>query len=212
MQSTFNKIILAGTVEDKGTEYKKVEQFTTVVIRTKRKSGTLDEIDVVIPEAIVQDTALVDVGRRIKVVGEIRTRHKGTHKLIYVFATKIETYEGTEDINEADIEGIISAPITCRYRQNERIICDIVLATNRHYGKADYIPAIAWGRTALICSYMEVGEIINVKGRIQSRRYYKQQADGSREEKIAYEVSICQMQKNGNDERANNYDDQELQK
>lgn len=54
-----------------------------------------------------------------------------------------------------------------------REISDILLAVNRAYNKSDYIPCIAWGRTARFCENLEVGTELRVTGRVQSREYEK---------------------------------------
>ncbi len=61
------------------------------------------------------------------------------------------------------------------YRQTPfgREISDILLAVNRAYNKSDYIPCIAWGRTARFCENMEVGTEVKIIGRVQSRQYEK---------------------------------------
>ncbi len=59
------------------------------------------------------------------------------------------------------------------YRQTPfgREIADILLAVNRAYNKSDYIPTIAWGRTARFCQNLEVGTKVKIVGRVQSRTY-----------------------------------------
>ena len=73
-----------------------------------------------------------------------------------------------------------------------RSICDVSLAVNRHYGRADYLPCIAWGQTAVQIAGMDVGERLALEGRVQSRTYTKLLESGS-EERTAFEVSIMQL-------------------
>ena len=82
------------------------------------------------------------------------------------------------------------------YRQTpfKREIADILLAVNRAYSKSDYIPCIAWGRTARFCENMEVGTEVNGVGRVQSRQYEKKHEDGTIENKVAYEVSVGSLE------------------
>ena len=82
------------------------------------------------------------------------------------------------------------------YRQTPfgREISDLLLAVNRAYNKSDYIPAIAWGRTARFCQNLEVGTEVRVIGRVQSRSYEKKHEDGTVETRVAYEVSIASME------------------
>ena len=73
-----------------------------------------------------------------------------------------------------------------------RSICDMILAVNRRYGRADYLPCIAWGKVAAKIAEMQVGDRLTLEGRVQSRTYIKQTDAGS-EERTAYEVSVMQL-------------------
>ena len=68
----------------------------------------------------------------------------------------------------------------------------MLLAVNRPYGRADYLPCIAWGSLAALCGSMEVGETLRLEGRLQSRRYRKVTPDGE-EERTAFEVSVMNL-------------------
>ena len=50
------------------------------------------------------------------------------------------------------------------------------------------------GRNARFCSKMEVGTEVKVTGRVQSRTYEKKYEDGTVEQKVAYEVSISNLE------------------
>ena len=76
-----------------------------------------------------------------------------------------------------------------------REIADLLLAVNRPYGKSDYIPCICWGRNARYASGFEVGEHVQLLGRIQSREYVKRISDTETEKRIAYEVSVSKLEK-----------------
>ena len=68
-----------------------------------------------------------------------------------------------------------------------------MLAVSRRYGRADYLPVIAWGQLAIQASLLQVGDALNLDGRIQSRMYHKVLADGSAQERVAYEVSMMHL-------------------
>lgn len=68
----------------------------------------------------------------------------------------------------------------------------MILAVNRRYGRADYLPCIAWGSLAHRCGGMEVGDQLRLTGRLQSRTYTKVSGDRS-EERVAFEVSIMSL-------------------
>ena len=68
----------------------------------------------------------------------------------------------------------------------------MILAVNRRYGRADYLPCIAWGSLAHQCGDMEVGDHLHLLGRLQSRVYNKNLGDHT-EERTAFEVSIMSL-------------------
>ena len=70
-----------------------------------------------------------------------------------------------------------------------REICDLMIAINRPYNKSDYIPTIAWGRNAVFCEVLKVGDKVIIDGRIQSREYKKCNDNNEVVTRIAYEVS-----------------------
>ena len=73
-----------------------------------------------------------------------------------------------------------------------RSICDLMLAVSRKYGRADYLPVIAWGQLALRTAKLQVGDPLALEGRIQSRPYQKL-TDAGPETRIAYEVSMMHL-------------------
>lgn len=70
-----------------------------------------------------------------------------------------------------------------------REICDVILAVNRRYGRADYLPCIAWGAVAQEVAAMHTGQRLTIEGRVQSRVYTKHEPAGP-VQRTAYEVSI----------------------
>lgn len=72
----------------------------------------------------------------------------------------------------------------------------MILAVNRRYGRADYLPCIAWGSLAHRCGGMSVGDSIALEGRLQSRLYTKE-LDGQLQERTAFEVSIMSLADDG---------------
>ena len=74
-------------------------------------------------------------------------------------------------------------------------ITDLLVAINRPYNKSDYIPSIVWGRNAKFAKNLEVGDRVQMWGRVQSRDYEKKLEDGTIEKRVAYEVSISKIKK-----------------
>ena len=67
-----------------------------------------------------------------------------------------------------------------------------MLAVPRRYGRADYLPVIAWGQLAVRSSRLEIGDSIALEGRVQSRLYHKVTENGT-QERTAYEVSMMHL-------------------
>ena len=88
---------------------------------------------------------------------------------------------------------ICKAPV---YRKTPlgREIADLLLAVNRPYGKSDYIPCICWGRNARFADTFQVGEHIQIWGRIQSREYQKKLDEEVFETRVAYEISVSKLE------------------
>ena len=203
-----NHIILVGKVtSDKKFSHEIYgEKFYIFDLSVPRLSGTSDVIPITVSERLMVSGDL-PVGTKITVEGQFRSYNSygdGKNKLVLtVFAKNIEMLEDQESEVEAK-KDFISNEVTligyiCKkpvYRQTPfgREIADILLAVNRAYSKSDYIPCIAWGRTARFCENMEVGTEVKVVGRVQSRQYEKKHEDGTVENKVAYEVSVSSLE------------------
>ena len=108
------------------------------------------------------------------------------------FLLSVPRLSGQEDclpVNRIRLSGVLCKPPTLRCTPLGREICDIILAVNRRYGRADYLPLIAWGTVARQTSILAVGARLTVEGRIQSRTYTKNLETGP-QERVAYEVSV----------------------
>ncbi len=173
------------------------ERFYDVVLSVKRLSDRADEIPVTVSDRLMQDAPL-EVGTRLGVSGQLRSYNKqadGRSKLVLrVFARELDDGE-SETPNRIELEGYVCKPPVYRTTPFRREICDMLLAVNRAYNKSDYIPAIAWGRNAKYAGEFAVGDKVAVSGRIQSRTYQKVLPDGSTEERVAYEVSVSQLER-----------------
>ena len=116
---------------------------------------------------------------------------QGSRLVISVLArTLLPTQE--EDRNDVLLKGVICKPPVLRRTPLGRCISDMMLAVNRRYGRADYLPCIAWGQVAMVTGRMAVGDSLALEGRIQSRIYTKVTEWGA-EERTAYEVSIMHL-------------------
>lgn len=201
-----NKVRIAGRVITPFTFSHEVfgEGFYRFTVSVARRSEETDELPVLVSERLTEVTR-DRTGEYISVRGQYRSynQHDGekSRLILAVFAREVDWIPNGED---ADCENVIELRgFLCKkpiYRETPvgRKIADILLAINRPYGKSDYIPSICWGRNARFADmFLDVGDEVEVFGRIQSRIYHKQIAENEyeKEARIAYEVSIYKMDK-----------------
>lgn len=205
-----NHLILMGKVtSDKRFSHEIYgESFYIFDIEVPRLSDTSDIIPVTISERLIQDEKM-SIGSKVLIRGQFRSYNSYENEknklILTVFAKdifyeeEIEEQTQTEESKEPTSNEVILTGYICKkpiYRQTPfgREIADLLLAVNRAYNKSDYIPAIAWGRTARFCQNLEVGTEVKVTGRVQSRSYEKKFEDGTSITKVAYEVSIGSLE------------------
>jgi primosomal replication protein N len=184
------------------------ECFYIFDMEVPRLSSTADIIPVTISERLISDDKLT-IGAKILIRGQFRSYNSyenEKNKLILTvfakdifFEDEIEAELQQEDAKEPVSNEVILTGYICKkpiYRQTPfgREIADLLLAVNRAYNKSDYIPAIAWGRTARFCQNIEVGTEVKITGRVQSRTYEKKFEDGTIVTKVAYEVSVGSLE------------------
>ena len=165
--------------------------FYTFKLCAQRLSGTYDEINVLAKSYLLQNIDL-SPGSFVSIESELRSFNKKTelkNKLIIsAFAREISPCENGTYRNELELCGTVCKEPVYRKTPLGREICDIMLATNRNYGRSDYLPIVVWGRNARSAAKLSTGDLITVFGRIQSREYTKL-SDGIPQTKTAYEVS-----------------------
>jgi len=196
MQTNINRIFLRGRLAappapshtNHGVEY------FTLPLAVRRLSGAEDRLNVAASREQLEGLCL-EPGSPLTVRGEVRTFNNrsgvGSRLVISVFARQLEQEAG-EDENRLELSGTLCKPPALRSTPLGRTICDMILAVNRRYGRADYLPCIAWGSLAYRCGAMEVGDSLSLEGRLQSRVYTKE-IDGQHQERTAFEVSIMSL-------------------
>lgn len=216
-----NYLTLVGKVTGEKTFSHEIygERFYTFRLSIPRLSGNADIIPITISERLITDEMLTE-GNKLLIKGQFRSYNSYENEknklVLTVFAKDVEKLKEevieNEEQNEivkkeATTNEVVLVGYVCKkpiYRQTPfgREIADLLLAVNRAYNKSDYIPTIAWGRNARFCQNLEVGAQVKVVGRVQSRIYEKKHEDGTVEEKVAYEVSVCSLElieQNGDD-------------
>lgn len=188
----FNELTLCGTLagDCQHSHESHGMQFLTFPLTITRLSGAADTINVIAPESLFPSGA--SLGDRLKLFGELRSFNNnsgiGNRLFVHAFAKKLER-ASEEDLNEVNLCGVICKPPIYRRTPLGREICDLMIAINRKYGRADYLPCIVWGRLCAAASLLSPGDIVHITGRIQSRPYVKA-FETHEETRIAYEVSV----------------------
>jgi len=197
MNQTNNHALLRGFVMDTPVESHKVHgiQFYRFPLCVPRLSGREDILNVLIPAPLLLACPLTP-NLHVEVTGEIRSFNNrsgvGNRLLITLFARTLTPTE-EEFCNELSLNGVICKPPILRRTPLGRDICDILLAVNRKYRRADYLPCIAWGSLAVYCAQLQVGDPILINGRLQSRQYTKNLENQSIEH-TAFEISVMSME------------------
>lgn len=192
-----NRALLRGTAaaapvfshENHGVRY---DAFPLAVYRL---SGQPDTVNVIAAQALLA-ACPVDEGQELEIEGEIRSFNnksgRGSRLVITLFARAIRPADGPHS-NSLLLAGVLCKPPVFRHTPLGRDICDLMLAVNRKYGRADYLPCIAWGALARQCARLGVGDRVRMTGRLQSRGYTKVE-NGVSCPRTAYEVSVMELE------------------
>ena len=193
-----NYAVLCGTTagEPVCSHENRRERFFRFPLRTKRLSGAYDTLNVLARERLLQEIDLSALPR-VCVEGEVRTFNnrsgEGARLVISLFARRITPCEAPEDENLVLLTGTLCKPPALRRTPLGREICDLMVAVNRHYGRSDYVPCLAWGERARAAAQWSVGDVISLTGRLQSRDYRKTLPDGTEELRTAFEISAMEV-------------------
>ena len=172
------------------------EGFYESAIEVERLSSQVDVVPITISERLIQEVNL-EKGDYLTIEGQFRSYNKiidGKSKLMLtVFVRECVDNPRFDNENNIELTGYVCKPPIFRTTPFKREIADVLIAVNRAYNKSDYIPCIAWGRNARFASRLEVGDKVNLVGRIQSREYQKVLANGDSETRVAYEISVSRI-------------------
>jgi len=197
-----NQVTIIGEIASEFTFSHEVfgEGFYMVDVLVRRLSNSDDCIPLMISERLI-DVQQNYIGEYIMATGQFRSYNQHEEKknrlVLSVFVREVSFVE--EEVDGAKTNNIFLDGYICKrpiYRKTPlgREIADLLLAVNRPYGKSDYIPCICWGRNARFASGFEVGEHVQVLGRIQSREYIKKLSETETEKRVAYEVSVSKLE------------------
>ena len=193
-----NRVFLFGEIasEPKFSHESFGEAFYEIDLKVKRLSEQFDTIPITISDKLL--TKEMQVGTKLAIKGQFRSYNKVEDEksklMLTVFVREIIEYNETMNPNIIEISGFVCKEPTYRTTPFKREICDVLIAVNRAYNKSDYLPCIAWGRNARYASGFEVGEHVQILGRIQSRDYVKKISETETETRTAYEVSVSKLE------------------
>ena len=170
-------------------------RFYRFPLQVPRLSGQVDVLPVLLPEP---QLAQVKEGAAIRIQGQLRSFNNrsgvGSRLVLTVYAQRLSPGLD-EPCNQILLSGTLCKPPVFRRTPLGRSICDLMLAVPRKYGRADYLPVIAWGQLAVRAGRLQVGDFLALEGRVQSRTYHKV-TDLGTEERVAYEVSMMHLLEN----------------
>lgn len=97
-------------------------------------------------------------------------------------------------INAAILEGRITKLPILKYKNDNTPYCSFSLAVPRIYEEeCDYINCVAFKKNAEnLCRYINKGNLIGVKGKLQSRKYEKNGMDYFITEILVEEISFLE--------------------
>lgn len=191
---TRNEVLLEGTaLETPSLSHENHStRFYRFALQVPRLSGQVDILPVLLPESQLSQ---VTEGADIRVQGQLRSFNNrsgvGSRLVLTVYAQHLSPGLD-EPHNQILLTGTLCKPPVFRRTPLGRSICDLMLAVPRRYGRADYLPVIAWGQLAVRAGRLQVGDPLALEGRVQSRTYHKV-TDLGTEERVAYEVSMMHL-------------------
>lgn len=212
VDSEFNKVSISGRFETELEYSHKVNRikFYSTRVRVARVNGVEDFVPIIVAGSLIarkfKKKSLK--GKRVEISGQFRSYNEMgedgcKHLKLFLFVTVIKIYEDEDGQNETInsnfiyLDGYICKTPFFRRTPLGKRITELLIAVNRPGGKSDYIPCIVWGNLARQVSEFEVGNRVELYGRVQSRRYFKKFSPDSEEgeERVAYEISASEIHK-----------------
>ena len=197
MDNNFNRVRLCGRAagEPELSHINHGESFYRFPLSVERLSGQEDRLPVILPRPLLEAHP-VHTGDVLTLTGQLRSFNnrsgQGPRLVISVFVRELVP-GGAAPFNQIQLSGVLCKAPSLRRTPLGREICDLILAVNRRYGRADYLPVIAWGQLAVQAARLQVGDTLSLEGRVQSRTYRKVLEDGTAQERVAYEVSAMHL-------------------
>ena len=136
-----NKIFLRGRLSGPPapSHVNHATQYFLLPLTVVRLSGTEDRLNVIAARPLLEGLDL-SPGASLTISGEVRTFNNrsgvGSKLVVSVFAKSITQEEGPDE-NRLRLSGTLCKSPSLRSTPLGRSICDMILAVNRRYGRAD---------------------------------------------------------------------------
>lgn len=161
-------------------------------------SGIPNRLPIVTEKSVTEKRMLnedIKVGSYIKVNANLRTRNYKENEIdkvdVYAFAYDIKpNNKAGKFANQVTIEGYICKSLKTKYTPTGNKLCITILANNRENGIVNYIPIVIFEENDREAEKLKIGDLIQLKGRFQSRIYWK-----NKEPKTAYEVAVSSFKR-----------------
>ncbi|MDO4515862.1 MAG: single-stranded DNA-binding protein [Bacillota bacterium] len=195
MEQKENRVVLRGTVAGAAEFSHRVHgiDFYRFPLAVPRLSGREDLVNILLSPG---EAPLPQPGDYLEVTGQVRSFNNrsgvGNRLIITVLARSVVPGQG-DPCNQVLLTGTLCKDPVLRRTPLGRDICDLLLAVNRKYRRADYLPCITWGRLALSCAQLRTGDSLALEGRLQSRTYLKTIGDQT-QERTAFEISVSALE------------------
>jgi primosomal replication protein N len=193
MENNQNLATLVGKLTNVRKVWSSAEHVTYEgILEVIRESGVVDQIPVLIKDTYVEDKT----DGLVEVIGQFRSRdidNNGKLKVeLYVYAQTITSIESSCK-NSIQVTGYVCKKPSLRTTPSGKQISDLLIACNYNKDKTAYIPVVTWGKYARNSGKYQVGALVSINGRIQSRTYTKE-INNSIETRIAHELSATSIE------------------
>lgn len=175
-------------------------EFCKAQLRIKRLSGIEDAVTIVVNKSWLENRK-VDVGMTLRINGILKTHFKLVkYKCVelYVFVNGYAVVPiDTPHENEVWLRAKMSQYNKAFFRQtlSGKTIADFTVQQENRNNKHTFnFPCIAWGSSATWVKNVELGTVLMIRGRLQSRIYEKQISELESISIQTYEISVNKIE------------------
>ena len=196
-----NNIILRGTIDNIKYSHSIGDiEYNKATLRVKRVDNKEDLLNL----KFKKFSNPYNNGDTVSLVGNIRTysqKLQDKNKVdVYIF-TYFDLPEH-EELNMVELDGRICKLGELRKTQSGKDVIDFIIANNLvtdHQTLNCYIPCVAWGKFAKQIAKYTLGDLIHIKGQLQSREYKKKTSDNDFDIRVAHELCINEIIEENNE-------------